>query len=129
MEAGYPRCGDGTLLCPPQLPGAPDPVAANGLIGMNSDDRHDFAEGQLALAIPLPQTPLQQPWRVERLKPLAKIVDIAEHGNERAHRDLRRVQADLFSTSHHTPVSVGLQDSPTYPEFRLILSTPDERAA
>src|SRR6266571_2980013 len=37
VEAGCPRSGDGDLLCPPQLPGALDPVAANDLIGINSD--------------------------------------------------------------------------------------------
>jgi hypothetical protein len=25
LERGYPRCRDGNLLCPPQLPGAPHP--------------------------------------------------------------------------------------------------------
>src|SRR6185503_11920010 len=30
---------------------------------------------------------------VERFKPLAKVVNIAEHSNELAHRDLRMVQA------------------------------------
>jgi hypothetical protein len=33
---GYPRFRDGTLLCPAQLPGAPDPAAADDLIGINS---------------------------------------------------------------------------------------------
>src|SRR5215813_5135825 len=36
MEGGRPGSGDGTLLCPAQLPGALDPVAANDLIGINS---------------------------------------------------------------------------------------------
>src|SRR4029450_3662498 len=36
MEGGGPRSGDGTLLCPAQLPGAFDPVAANDLIEINS---------------------------------------------------------------------------------------------
>ena len=41
VEGGRPRSGDGTLLCPAQLPGAPESVAANGLIGINSDhDQH-----------------------------------------------------------------------------------------
>jgi len=31
VEAGRPRFGDGTLLCPAQLPGALDPVAGNDL--------------------------------------------------------------------------------------------------
>ena len=37
MEGGCPRSGDGTLLCPAQLPGAFDPVAANDLIEINSN--------------------------------------------------------------------------------------------
>src|SRR5947209_3938469 len=36
VERRRPRSGDGTLLCPAQLPGALDPVAANDLIGINS---------------------------------------------------------------------------------------------
>ena len=36
VEAREPRSGDGTLLCPAQLPGALESVAANGLIGINS---------------------------------------------------------------------------------------------
>ena len=36
VEAGRPRSRDGTLLCPAQLPGALGPVAADGLIGINS---------------------------------------------------------------------------------------------
>jgi hypothetical protein len=35
-----PRSGDGTLLCAAQLPGAPEPVATNGLIGINSVAQH-----------------------------------------------------------------------------------------
>ena len=38
VEGGRPRSRDGTVLRPPQLPGAPDPVATNGLIGINSRD-------------------------------------------------------------------------------------------
>ena len=37
VEAGRPGSGDGTLLCPAQLPGASDPVAADDLIGINSN--------------------------------------------------------------------------------------------
>ena len=36
VEGGRPRSRDGTLLCPAQLPGASDPMAANDLIGINS---------------------------------------------------------------------------------------------
>jgi len=31
LAGGRPRCGDGDLLCPAYLPGAPEPVATNGL--------------------------------------------------------------------------------------------------
>src|SRR5215510_191724 len=37
VEGGRPRSGDGTLLCPAQLPGALESMAANGLIGINSN--------------------------------------------------------------------------------------------
>jgi hypothetical protein len=37
VEGRRPRSRDGTLLCPAQLPGALDPVAANDLIGINSN--------------------------------------------------------------------------------------------
>ena len=37
VEGGRPRSGDGTLLCPAQLPGAPHALATNGLIGINSN--------------------------------------------------------------------------------------------
>src|SRR6266851_8998586 len=37
VEGGRPRFGDGTLLCSTQLPGAPDPLAADDLIGINSN--------------------------------------------------------------------------------------------
>src|SRR5215468_4527245 len=36
MEGGRPRSGDGALLCPAQLPGAPEPLVTNDLIGINS---------------------------------------------------------------------------------------------
>jgi hypothetical protein len=36
MERKCPRSGDGTLLCPASFPGASDPMAADGLIGINS---------------------------------------------------------------------------------------------
>jgi hypothetical protein len=36
VEGGRPRSGDGALLCPAQLPGAPHTLAADGLIGINS---------------------------------------------------------------------------------------------
>jgi hypothetical protein len=47
----------------------------------------------LALAI------LQQTLPVDRLEDLAKIVDIAEHGDELAHRDPHMVQAAFRDTA------------------------------
>ena len=44
MEGGRPRSGDGTLLCPAQLPGALESVAANGLIGINSGEEEEGGE-------------------------------------------------------------------------------------
>ena len=35
VEAGRPRSGDGTLLCPAQLPGAPHALTTDGLSGIN----------------------------------------------------------------------------------------------
>src|SRR5262249_44226673 len=37
VEGGYPRSRDGALLRPAQFPGALDPMAANNLIGINSN--------------------------------------------------------------------------------------------
>ena len=37
VEGGRPRSRDGTLLCPAQLPGTPDPMATDDLIGINSN--------------------------------------------------------------------------------------------
>src|SRR5215831_5630956 len=36
VEGGRPRSRDGDLLCPAQFPGAPAPLAAHDLIGINS---------------------------------------------------------------------------------------------
>jgi hypothetical protein len=51
------------------------------------DDGHDLTESQLPLAHAVALAVLEQPLLIERFKPLAKIVDIAEHGNELAHKD------------------------------------------
>src|SRR5262245_4772800 len=61
------------------------------------DDRHDLAQRQGRRAGTLALSAPQSPVRVERCKPLAKVVDIAAHGNELAHRDLRRVQTAAWS--------------------------------
>src|SRR5262249_20305857 len=37
VEGGRPRSRDGALLCPAQFPGAPAPLAAHDLIGINSN--------------------------------------------------------------------------------------------
>src|SRR5918999_3072500 len=60
------------------------------------DDGHDFAQAQLTLAPPLALAVLEQTLRVDWLKDLAKIIDIAEHGDKRAHGDLRKVGADCW---------------------------------
>ena len=61
------------------------------------DDRHDFAQAQLPLPNALALAVLEQTRRVDRLKDLAKIIDITEHSDELAHRDLRRVDAISWS--------------------------------
>src|SRR5215831_4936002 len=63
------------------------------------DDRHDFTERQRRLAGALALAALEQAPHVERLEPLAKVVDIAEHGHELAHRDLHMVQAAFRDTA------------------------------
>ena len=40
---------------------------------------------------------LEQTLIVDRLKDLAKVIDITEHSDELAHRDLRRVEAISWS--------------------------------
>jgi hypothetical protein len=57
------------------------------------DDGHDFAQAQLTLAYPLALADLEQTLPVERLKGLAKVIDITEHSDELAHRDLRMIEA------------------------------------
>src|SRR5262249_3996284 len=37
VEGGRPRSRDGALLCPAQLPGTPEPLVPNDLIGINSN--------------------------------------------------------------------------------------------
>jgi hypothetical protein len=39
------------------------------------DNRHNLAQRQGRLTLPLALAALQQPLRIERLKPLAKVVD------------------------------------------------------
>jgi hypothetical protein len=84
METGYPRYGDGDLLCLAQFLGASYSMAIHGLIGINlfevvvvaavevHDAGHDLAQRQGCLASPLGLATLQQPLRVERLNPLQK---------------------------------------------------------
>ena len=56
--------------------------------GMEIDDNgHDFAQTQLTLAPPLERAAVEQTLIVNRLEDLAKIVDIAEHGDQLAHKD------------------------------------------
>src|SRR5215813_286648 len=49
------------------------------------DDRHELAQRQGRLASALELTALQQPLQVQRLKPLAKVIDFTEHSNESTH--------------------------------------------
>ncbi len=52
------------------------------------DDGHDLTQTQLTLASALPLATVQQTLVVDGFKELAKIVDITEHGDELAHKDL-----------------------------------------
>jgi hypothetical protein len=63
------------------------------------DECHDFTERQRRLAGALALAALEQAPYVERLELLAKVVDIAEHGNELAHRDLHMVQTAFCDTA------------------------------
>src|SRR4029450_6471291 len=63
------------------------------------NDRHDLTEGQLALTVALPLAVLEQASEIPGLKPLAKVVNIAEHGDELAHKNLRVVQAAFSDTA------------------------------
>jgi hypothetical protein len=51
------------------------------------DDGHDFAQAQLTLTPSLALAVLEQTLRVDGLKDLAKVIDITEYSDERAHRD------------------------------------------
>jgi hypothetical protein len=53
------------------------------------DDGHDFAQAQLPLPNALALAILQQTLTVDRLEDLAKIIDITEHSDELAHKNLR----------------------------------------
>src|SRR5215475_12421178 len=44
VEGGRPRSRDGALLCPAQFPGAPAPLAAHDLIGINSNGVHVISQ-------------------------------------------------------------------------------------
>jgi hypothetical protein len=63
------------------------------------DNRHDLAEGQVALACALALAALEQAPQIKRFKPLAKVVNIAEYGDELAHKNLRVVQAAFSDTA------------------------------
>ena len=58
VEEGHPRSGDGNLLCPAQLPGAPHTLAADDLIGINSGVPH--------APTPRARSPRPAPARVSR---------------------------------------------------------------
>ena len=63
------------------------------------NDGHDLTEGQVPLADAVTLAILEQTLHIQWFKPLAKIINIAEHGDELAHRDLRRVQAAFSDTA------------------------------
>jgi hypothetical protein len=63
------------------------------------DDGHDLAEGQVPLADAVTLAILEQALHIPWFKPLAKIINIAEHGHELAHRDLHMVQAAFRDTA------------------------------
>src|SRR5215831_14838321 len=52
VERKRPRSGDGTVLCPTQFPGALEPMAANGLIGINSVAPHRSLRQRLPHSLP-----------------------------------------------------------------------------
>lgn len=72
----------------------------------------------MALAAALALATVEQPLRVKRFKPLAKVVNIAEHGDELDHRDLHMVQADVSNPPPYAD-PYGIQHPSAYPEFRL----------
>src|SRR5215831_8471077 len=72
------------------------------------DDGHDLAEGQVPLADAVPLAILEQALHIQGFKPLAKIINIAEHGNQLAHRDLRRVQTASWSIQPPYAAPYGL---------------------
>src|SRR5207237_7809201 len=51
VEGWRPGSRDGTVLCPAQLPGAPDPVATDDLTGINSFVDGRVVNGRLALGV------------------------------------------------------------------------------
>ena len=61
------------------------------------DDGHHFTETQLTLAPALARAVLEQTLGVDRLKDLAKVIDITDHSDERAHQDRRWMEAALWS--------------------------------
>src|ERR1051326_6519046 len=83
------------------------------------ENRHDLAQGQGRLADTLALAIVEQTLRVERLKPLAKVIDFAEHSNESTHRDLRMVQAASWRTQPPYVGPVVVSSPRAYPELRL----------
>jgi hypothetical protein len=49
------------------------------------EEGQDFAEGQFRAPGPVALPRLEQVLVIERFKPLAEVIDIAEHSNEPAH--------------------------------------------
>src|SRR5262245_19705401 len=94
------------------------------------ENRHDLAQGQGRLADTLALAIVEQTLRVERLKPLAKVIDFAEHSNESTHRDLRMVQAASWRTQPPYVGPVVVSSPRAYPELRFFrYELGDERVA
>jgi hypothetical protein len=84
------------------------------------DDGHDRTESQVALAGAALLAVLEQTVHIQGFKPLAKIINIAEHGDQLAHGDLRMMAAKSWQISLTYVGSYGLASFLPYPELRLL---------
>src|SRR5262249_40392607 len=79
----YPRSGDGTLLCPAQLSGTADSVAADGLIGINST--HPWSDGTTGIRL----SPVELLEKLAALVPLPHVHLVRSGGCLAPHSPLR----------------------------------------
>jgi hypothetical protein len=63
------------------------------------DDRHDFTQTELTLPPAMALPAMEQMLGVDRLKALAKVIDITEHSDELAHGDLRMIAVTSWQIS------------------------------